>query len=129
MKGNPTRPAVCTLNCSLVESPKPCKTNVTMTTILRTNNTHASRLQLQSSLFSEGSLKDLNTYGSWVSGCGKFFMFSTEKVYNSIKYSQISTVNILGKLDNSTRYMLLNWTHFGDHSHYGEKNVHGQNDQ
>jgi hypothetical protein len=38
---------------------------------------------MQSSLFSEGALMDFDSYGKWIGGCGKFFMFSKEKV----KYS------------------------------------------
>jgi hypothetical protein len=34
----------------------------------------------QSSLFSGGGLMNFNGYGKWVSGCGKFFMFSSENV-------------------------------------------------
>jgi hypothetical protein len=35
---------------------------------------------VQSSLFQNGALMEFDSYGKWVGGCGKYFMFSQDKV-------------------------------------------------
>jgi hypothetical protein len=35
---------------------------------------------MQPQLFTDVALKDYNSYGKWLGGCGKYFMFSATKV-------------------------------------------------
>jgi hypothetical protein len=69
---------------------------------------------MQSNLFINDKLMDFNTYGTWIGGCGKFFMFSSEKVLNFIPFFEIikycntvTTCNVTASLPNSRK------NHFG----------------
>jgi hypothetical protein len=108
IKGNPTRQEVCkTLNCSSSAKPKACEKDVNFLNILINLKQIRTLLRvlamiIQASLFSGGGLMNFHSYGKWVDGCGKFFMFSTEKVCNYLKF--LSTYKIayfLGNLDSS----------------------------
>jgi hypothetical protein len=37
-------------------------------------------LKFQPELFTGVALNEYNSYGTWLSGCGKYFMFSAKKV-------------------------------------------------
>jgi hypothetical protein len=40
-----------------------------------------NRSQSQPGLFSAGALMNFDSYGKWVGACGKYFMFSANKVH------------------------------------------------
>jgi len=42
---------------------------------------HTFFFKFQPKLFNGDKLNKYNSYGKWISGCGKYFMFSENKVY------------------------------------------------
>jgi hypothetical protein len=81
----------------------------------------------QSSLFKDGVLMNMHKHGNWIGGCGKFFVFSKEKVSKHLCLQKMLKHYLTGKLANSSRTMLLNWNDFGSNSHQGKEDVLGQN--
>jgi hypothetical protein len=57
-------------------------------------------------------------------------MFSKDKVYifSKLFSNCLKVVFKSGKLDNSNRKMLQDWTNFGSNSYHGQKDVLGQID-
>jgi hypothetical protein len=69
----------------------------------------------------------MHEHGSWIDGCGKFFLFSKEKVLKHLCQLKMLKHFLTGELDDSSRTMLLNWNDFGSNSHQGKEDVLRQN--
>jgi hypothetical protein len=64
--------------------------------------------KFQPKLFNGDNLNKYNSYGKWISGCGKYFLFSANKVYK-ITWLIVHLINygyqkllFSGEMDSST---------------------------
>jgi len=70
---------------------------------------------------------NFNSYGTWLTGCGKHFLYSSAVVNNKFLLFEKLIIKKKGKLDISSRQVLLDWNDFGHCPDQRKAQLHGGN--